>query len=145
MTFAATYPWLVLKDVQCAGAIFSCDSKSVLCILLCMWLVFFSKLLQTNNGNTALIKACEHGHIETARVLLDHGAVVDYQNKVKFFYTHWMIPTSITVTCQQFLFDIVEGLFSFIYIEQEWLCWSCDRIIRIWSPSGPTKWCRVAL
>ena len=34
-------------------------------------------------GNTALIKACELGHVETARVLLDHGAAVDYQNKVK--------------------------------------------------------------
>lgn len=26
--------------------------------------------------------ACENGDFETAMVLLDHGAVVDYQNKV---------------------------------------------------------------
>jgi ankyrin repeat protein len=43
----------------------------------------FSKLIQSNNGNTALIEACERGHVETARVLLDHGAATDYRNKVK--------------------------------------------------------------
>ena len=42
----------------------------------------FSKLMQDKNGDTALIKACEHGHVETARVLLDHGANVDHQNIV---------------------------------------------------------------
>ena len=31
----------------------------------------------------ALIEACEVGHIETARVLLDQGAEVDYQDEVK--------------------------------------------------------------
>jgi ankyrin repeat protein len=34
------------------------------------------------DGNTPLIMTCQCGHVETARVLLDHGAVVDYQNKV---------------------------------------------------------------
>ena len=38
--------------------------------------------MQSMNGNTGLIKACGCGHIETAKVLLEHGAVVDYQNKV---------------------------------------------------------------
>ena len=37
---------------------------------------------QDERGNTALIEACENGHVGTARVLLDHGAVVNYQNKV---------------------------------------------------------------
>jgi ankyrin repeat protein len=49
----------------------------------------FSKLMQDVYGNTALINACQHGHVETARVLLDHGAVTDYQNKVKsLIYAH---------------------------------------------------------
>ena len=39
-------------------------------------------LLQDKWGNTALSRACACGHVETARVLLDHGANVDYQNKV---------------------------------------------------------------
>jgi ankyrin repeat protein len=37
-------------------------------------------------GNAALSLACAHGHVETARVLLDHGAYVDQQNKVFLFY-----------------------------------------------------------
>ena len=43
----------------------------------------FSKLMQDVNGNTALMEACQRGHVETAMVLLDHGAIVDQQNKVK--------------------------------------------------------------
>ena len=42
----------------------------------------FSKLMQDKDGNTALIKACGGGHVETARVLLDHGANIDHQNNV---------------------------------------------------------------
>ena len=42
----------------------------------------FSKLLQDVYGDTALIQACRDGFIETARVLLDHGANVDHQNNV---------------------------------------------------------------
>ena len=42
----------------------------------------FTKLVQDEDGDTALIKACWNGHAETARVLLDHGANVDHQNNV---------------------------------------------------------------
>ena len=42
----------------------------------------FSKLMQDEDGDTALIKACRHGDVETARVLLDRGANVDQQNEV---------------------------------------------------------------
>ena len=42
----------------------------------------FSKHMQDEDGNTALIQACRYGHVETARVLLDHGANVDHQNNV---------------------------------------------------------------
>ena len=38
--------------------------------------------MQGNTGNRALIRACLIGDIEAARILLDHGANVDYQNKV---------------------------------------------------------------
>ena len=42
----------------------------------------FSKLMQDKYGNTALIKACEGGHVETARILLDYGTNIDHQNNV---------------------------------------------------------------
>ena len=42
----------------------------------------FSKLIQDEEVNTALIKACAGGHVEIAQVLLDHGANVDHQNCV---------------------------------------------------------------
>ena len=38
--------------------------------------------MQDKDGSIALIKACEDGYVETARVLLDHGANVDQQNNV---------------------------------------------------------------
>jgi ankyrin repeat protein len=53
-----------------------------MCILHVTQYVF----VQDEIGDTALINACQGGHIETARVLLDHGANVDYQNKVFGFY-----------------------------------------------------------
>ena len=43
----------------------------------------FTKLIQDEDGDTFLIKACQRGHVETARVLLDHGANVDHQNNVR--------------------------------------------------------------
>ena len=42
----------------------------------------FTKLMQDKYGYTALVVACRRGHVETARVLLDHGANVDHQNNV---------------------------------------------------------------
>ena len=38
--------------------------------------------MQDRGGDTPLINACLRGHVETARVLLDHGANVDQQNNV---------------------------------------------------------------
>ena len=38
--------------------------------------------VQNEEGRTALIGACRNGHIDTARVLLDHGAIIDFQDKV---------------------------------------------------------------
>ena len=48
----------------------------------------FSKLMQDENGNTALIEACQGGHVESARILLDHGANVDHQNNVSLSRTY---------------------------------------------------------
>ena len=42
----------------------------------------FSKLMQDGDGDTPLIRACRRGHVETARVLLKHGANVDQQSNV---------------------------------------------------------------
>ena len=40
----------------------------------------FTKLMQDEKYNTALIVACRGGYVETARVLLDHRANVDQNN-----------------------------------------------------------------
>ena len=42
----------------------------------------FSKLMQDEDGDTPLITACRRGHVEIARVLLEHRANVDQQNNV---------------------------------------------------------------
>ena len=59
----------------------------------------FSKLMQDESGNTALIKACADGRVETARVLLDNGANVDHQKKVKL-ETRTCTMMIITITLQ---------------------------------------------
>ena len=38
--------------------------------------------MQDKYGETALIRASRQGYVEAARVLLDHGASIDHQNKV---------------------------------------------------------------
>ena len=37
----------------------------------------------TQDGRTALFYACVYGNIDVARMLLDHGAVIDLCEKVK--------------------------------------------------------------
>ena len=39
--------------------------------------------LQGYEGSTALSIACENGHSETARILLDHGAAINIRDKVR--------------------------------------------------------------
>ena len=39
-------------------------------------------IMQDSNGDTALIKACDSGYVETARILIDHGANIEHQNDV---------------------------------------------------------------
>ena len=38
---------------------------------------------QVEEGVSALIEACKDGHTTTARVLIEHGAVIDCQSEVK--------------------------------------------------------------
>ena len=56
-------------------------------LLICIAL---SQLMQDERGETALFAASGRGHLETATLLLQYGAVVNYQNKVKllFIYVH---------------------------------------------------------
>ena len=52
----------------------------------CCGVVFLSKIMypmQQKRGDTPLIVACLTGHIDTAKVLLDHGAIIDHPNMVK--------------------------------------------------------------
>ena len=44
--------------------------------------------MQDWRKDTALIGACLSGHAGTARLLLEHGAVADYQNKVKCMHIY---------------------------------------------------------
>ena len=65
---------IVLQSHDCA-----CDLEH---LKLGFSMMSFIQLVQDDEGNTALIQACQGGHVKTARVLLDHGANVNYQNKV---------------------------------------------------------------
>ena len=54
--------------------------------LVLMIINFIScNLFQDDDGNTALSVACQKGHAETARVLLEKEANIDYQDKVRTF------------------------------------------------------------
>ena len=55
--------------------------------ILCMGLMVtvlcvFITLMQDENHNTSMMEACYGGHVETARVLLEHRAIVNHRNKV---------------------------------------------------------------
>ena len=46
--------------------------------------------MQNEYGETALIVACGEGHVATAALLIEKGATVDYQNKVRLlYYVHY--------------------------------------------------------
>ena len=53
------------------------------CSLTC---VVLSQLMQDEFGETALIAASREGHLTTAALLLDHGADVNKQNKVRLLF-----------------------------------------------------------
>ena len=37
--------------------------------------------------STALVVSCENGHVDVARLLIERGAAIDYQNKVRAVVT----------------------------------------------------------
>ena len=53
------------------------------CSLAC---VVLSQLMQDEDGETALIAASAKGHLTTAALLLDHGADVNKQRKVRLLF-----------------------------------------------------------
>ena len=53
------------------------------CSLAC---VVLSQLMQNEFGETSLITAIGHGHLGTASLLLDLGANVNKQNKVRLMF-----------------------------------------------------------
>ena len=52
-------------------------------LLICTAL---SQLMQRRD--TALHAACEHGHVDVASSILQHGAVVDSKDRVRLLYVH---------------------------------------------------------
>ena len=62
------------------------------------WLVSFhahlficialSQLIQDKLGETALITASGEGQLQTATILLQYGAVVNYTNKVRLLFSY---------------------------------------------------------
>ena len=43
--------------------------------------------MQDDLGYTALGIACDQGHVDVARLLIERGAAIDYQNKVRAVVT----------------------------------------------------------
>ena len=39
--------------------------------------------MQDDFGSTALVISCEEGHVDVARLLIERGAAIDYQDKVR--------------------------------------------------------------
>ena len=50
--------------------------------------VALSQLMQDDLGWTALMGAVANGHLDVSTLLLEHGAVVNYQDKVRLLYVH---------------------------------------------------------
>ena len=54
-------------------------------LLIC---VALSQLMQDERGETALFTASSRGHLETATLLLQYRAVVNYQDKVRLLFVY---------------------------------------------------------
>ena len=71
-------------------------------------------IMQDKLGETALITAAGRGHTSTCRVLLDHGANIDLQNKVIYqssyinmhFFVIYITTIYIRSICLSFLHTI---------------------------------------
>ena len=45
-------------------------------------------LLPQPKGDTPLMQACANAHIKVAALLVEHGAILNHQNKVRLLYIH---------------------------------------------------------
>ena len=43
--------------------------------------------MQNDFGSTALVAASQEGHVDVARLLIERGAAIDYQNKARAVVT----------------------------------------------------------
>ena len=82
-------------------------------------MLFISSLLscspQSDIATTPLIAASESNHnIEVARFLVEHGANIDYQNKVFdiLLFSNLLIIIIITILYSKFLHSMVTHLFK---------------------------------
>ena len=62
--------------------------NSSFCVHLPLICVALSQLMQDHLGQTALIAAVGNGHLVVSTLLLEHGAVVNYQDRVRLVYVH---------------------------------------------------------
>ena len=60
--------------------------------------------MQDDLGFTALMVACQEGHVDVTQLLIDRGAAIDYQNKVRLLLQCSMciITVALIVWCAQF-------------------------------------------
>jgi disulfide bond formation protein DsbB len=99
-------------------------------IMLCSYM-----LPQNEWGNTPLSRACACGHVETARVLLDHGAYVDHQ--IKVFKNIFCVHINLKVLTEGYC--TIERPISSSLCKLCWYDRVCESAIEIWSSSGPTS------
>jgi ankyrin repeat protein len=54
---------------------------------ICVPLIFMFVTMQDDLGSTALGVASQEGHVDVTRLLIERGAAIDYQNKVRAVVT----------------------------------------------------------
>ena len=68
--------------------------------------VALSQLMQNERGETALFATSSGGHLETATLLLQYGAVVDYQSKVRLLL---ICPWSTIMVWHRMVCSVEQG------------------------------------
>ena len=58
---------------------------------------------------TALIVTCEEGHVEVARILIQNGAAVNYQEKVNCDMSMHCFRRLDTITCHLYKLSLQDG------------------------------------
>ena len=106
LTFSLFYPpailqWLLPLDQDVTliiklqyNVIHDCsmhDGKNSVLVIHCLYVCYvaLSQLMQNKFGEMALITASGSGHLETAKLLIQQGALVNYQRKVSVVVCGW--------------------------------------------------------